>query len=175
MKLGIRAKMLGSFGLVTVVFILCLMVVSWVVQDLTVTINQMQQIEHKVVLAHRLQLYINKLKEPAESYLITGSIAERDNFDELINKISRIIKELQGYKGDAEWEALVNSMNQDILKLSEMLITVLFIQEMGTKKCIRNGKKWEKWGQTLFIPFLSSAVLSVKLLILGPVSCLTVQ
>ncbi len=127
MKFGIRTKMLGSLGLVTAVFILCLIVVSLVIRNLTVTINQMQQIEHKVVLANRLQLYLNKLKEPAQEYLITGSVTERDDFDRLLNKISEIIKELQGYQGDDKWTALVTGINQDILQLSEMLINVLFI------------------------------------------------
>jgi diguanylate cyclase (GGDEF)-like protein len=129
MKFGIRTKMLGSLGLITAVFILCLIVVSLVIRNLTITIHQMQQIERKVVLTDRLQLYLNKLKEPAQEYLITGSVSERDEFDQLVNKISEIIKELQKYQGDDNWTTLVAGINQETLKLSEMLITVLFIED----------------------------------------------
>jgi len=117
----------GSFLAVSFIFMLCLGLVSLVVRDLSRTIEQIHEMEHKEQLTNHLQLYLDRLLKPANNYLITGEIRERDNLDQLIGEISKIMKELQTYRGDPEWQTLANRVNQDVLKLSEMLIAVMFV------------------------------------------------
>ena len=142
MKISIRTKLTASFLAVTFAFILCLSIVSLVAQDLTTTIGQMQEVERKVELASHLQLLVNKLLQPANLYLVTGDIGERDNLDRMISEISVIIKELQKQQGDHEWQILADRVNQDILKLSEMLINVMFIDHpVGNKEAAKLIRK----------------------------------
>jgi diguanylate cyclase (GGDEF)-like protein len=150
MKLGIRAKIVGSFLTLTLTFIFCLGIVSLIVRDLTITIRQMREVERKVESATHLQLQVNNLLEPANNYLITGNIGERDNFDQLINTISEIIKEIQSQKGNTEWYTLADQINQDMLKLSEMVISVLFIDHpLGNPHAVQRMREAKRFSEGL--------------------------
>ncbi len=96
---------------------------------------EMQEEAHKVELTDHLQLLLNKFLQPANNYLITGEVRERDTFDQLSSQISRIIKELQMYRGEHNWEMLSVELNRDIIRLSEQLVAILFIdQPVGNKQ-----------------------------------------
>jgi diguanylate cyclase (GGDEF)-like protein len=150
LKIGIRAKIVGSFLTLTLIFILCLGIVSLVVRDLTTTIQQMHEVERKVELATHLQLQVDKLLDPANNYLITGNIGERDNFDRLINELSETINEIQQQKGNQEWENLADRINQDTLELSEILIAVLFINHpVGNPQAVQGIQKANRFSEGL--------------------------
>jgi len=125
-KLGIREKLLGSFLAFSVIFIVCLGIILLEVQDIEVRMGDVQREAHKVELTDHLQLLLHMFLQPANNYLISGDVKERDNFDQLSNEISQIIKELQTYHGDHRWEMLSGALNHDVLRLSEMLVTILF-------------------------------------------------
>jgi len=127
LKIGIRTKLICSFLIISLFFIVCLGIVSKEVRDVDVTILQMQEEAHKVELTDHLQLLLNKFLQPANNYLITGEVKERDNFDQLSGEIFRIMKELQVYQGGQRWEILSGELNQDVLRLSEQLVAILFM------------------------------------------------
>lgn len=128
MKWGIRTKIIGPFLVITAIFVLGLATASLIVQELTSTIAQMHALQDKAMLTDNLKLQVSKLLKPVNNYLITGDIEERDQFDLMLNEISTTIKELQKYEGDQEWERLADLVKQDIHKLSEMLIGVMYIE-----------------------------------------------
>lgn len=138
MKFGIRGKLLGSFLAFSLIFIISLGVVLVEVRDINITTGAVQEEGHKVELADRLQLRLHMLLDPADNYMITGSVKERDRFDQLSNEIFVITKDLQRFHGDQRWEALSNGLNHDVLRLSEMLVTILFIERpIGNPKGAR--------------------------------------
>lgn len=138
MRIGIRGKLLGSFLALTLIIIISLIVVLLEVRDINITTGAVQEEGHKVELADRLELRLRMLLDPANNYLITGDVRERDQFDQLSNEIFQITKDLQGYHGDQRWDGLSRDLNHDILRLSEMLITILFIdQPVGNPKGAR--------------------------------------
>lgn len=135
MKLSIRTKLIVSFLTLSLFFIVCLGIVSLEVRSVNLTIMAMQEEAHKVELTDHLQLLLNKFLQPANNYLITGEVRERDNFDQLSSQISQIIKELQMYRGEHNWEMLSVELNRDIIRLSEQLVAILFIdQPVGNKQ-----------------------------------------
>jgi len=134
LKIGIRTKLIFSFLTISLFFIACLGIVSMEVQEVNVTIMHMHEEAHKVELTDHLQLLLNKFLQPANNYLITGEVKERDNFDQLSSEIFRIMKELQTFQGGQRWEMLSGELNQDILRLSEQLVAILFIADpVGNK------------------------------------------
>ena len=128
MKLGIRGKLLGSFLAVSVIFLISLGIVLLEVRDINITTGAVQEEGRKVELTDHLQLRLHMFLDPANNYLISGNVKERDRFDQLSNEIYQITKDLQRYHGDPRWEALSNDLNHDVLRLSEMLVTILFIE-----------------------------------------------
>lgn len=135
MKISIRTKLVVTFLTISLFFIACLGIVSVEVRDVNSTITAMQEEAHRVELTDHLKLLLNKFLQPANNYLITGEVRERDNFDQLSNNIAQIIKELQMYRGDRNWEMLSVELNRDIIRLSEQLVAILFIdQPVGNKQ-----------------------------------------
>jgi diguanylate cyclase (GGDEF)-like protein len=127
MKFGIRTKVLGSFLGLSLIFFMALGIVLLEVREINITTGAVQEEAHKFELSDRLQLRLHMFLDPANNYLITGNVDERDRFDQLSNEIFQITKDLQGYHGDQRWEALATDLNHDVLRLSEMLVTILFI------------------------------------------------
>lgn len=138
MKFGIRGKLLGSFLAFSLIFIISLGIVLVEVRDINITTGAVQEEGHKVELADRLQLRLHMLLDPANNYLISGNVKERDRFDQISNEIFQITKDLQQYHGDHRWESLSGELNHDVLRLSEMLVTILFINRpIGNQKGAR--------------------------------------
>ena len=138
MKFGIRGKLLGSFLAFSLIFIISLGIVLVEVRDINITTDAVQEEGHKVELTDHLQLRLHMLLDPANNYLITGNVKERDRFDQLSNEIFQITQDLQRYHGDHRWEKLSGELNHDVLRLSEMLVTVLFIDRpIGNPKGAR--------------------------------------
>lgn len=101
-------------------------------------------------LADRLQLLLNRFLQPANNYLITGKINERDSFDELSNQISQIFKELHMYRGEHSWEKLSDELNQDVIRLSERLVTILFIEQpIGNKQAAQLIQDATEFSETM--------------------------
>lgn len=134
MKKGIVKKIMGSFLFITCIYLLTTGIAYFLIRDVFTTLNETKAVSKRLELTGDLQLYINKLVMPANDYLIHGDINERDNFDKLITQVSAVLEELKRHKGGKDWEAVSAKVSTDAVRLGEMAIELLYIdQPVGNK------------------------------------------
>lgn len=134
MKKGIVKKIMGSLLFITCIYLLTTGIAYFLIRDVFTTLNEIKAVSKRLELTGDLQLYINKLVMPANDYLITGDTGERDNFDKLITQVSEVLEELKRHKGGKDWEAVSDKVSTDAVKLGEMAIELLYIDNpVGNK------------------------------------------
>ena len=135
MRISIAKKVMGSFILGIAIYVLTIGVGYFIVWDLLVNLNEIKILSKKVELTAELQLSLDKLLMPANDYLITGDIIERDHFDKLIMQVSSVLEELKKYKGGKRWQAVSEKVSKDSVRLGEMSIELLYVENpIGNKK-----------------------------------------
>ena len=127
MRIGINKKLLGSFIAGT---IFAMVFIGWsfiTIERLTSAIRQMEDMTLRVDTTADLNFLIQKLLKTSDDYLITGDITKRDEFDRLTAETADIINFLDKGKGDEKWNRMSKKVRDGALRLSEMTIEIMHI------------------------------------------------
>ncbi|MBI1821543.1 MAG: GAF domain-containing protein [Nitrospirae bacterium] len=135
MKIGINRKIISAFFAVLLLYVMVVGAVFLVINDIYKLNRELDVNIRKERLTGDLQIRVNKLLAPVNGYLLTGDAKERDKFDLLINKTSRIFKELKDFKENKEWDLLVERVAGEAINFGNAAVEILFIEHpVGNKK-----------------------------------------
>lgn len=144
MRISIVKKIMGSFILGIVIYALTIGISYFIVRDMFATLNEINFLSKQVELTAELQLYIEKLLLPSGAYLITGNVIERDHFDKLVIKASAFLEELKRHKGGKRWQAVSEKVSKDAVRLGEMSVELLYIDNpIGNKSAANLMEKMD--------------------------------
>jgi len=142
MRLGIAKKLSGVLLLGIALFAVSISTAYIVMRDLSNIIDESSKLSRKVDLTGDLQLSLNKLVIPVAEYISYGDKGQRDHYDKLIMEVSVNLEELKQQKGDAKWEEVLSTVSNDSVKLGEMTVDILYMDNpVGNKATIQLMKK----------------------------------
>lgn len=142
MRLGIAKKLSGLFLLGVALFAVSISTAYIVMGDLSNTIDESSKLSRKVNLTGNLQLSLNKLVIPVAEYISYGDKSERDHYDKRITDVSAALEELKQQKGDARWDEVLSTVSNDSVKLGEMTLDILYMDNpVGNKTATQLMKK----------------------------------
>lgn len=138
----VAKKLLGSFMLGATLYIISVGTAYLMIWDLLASINDLKTMNRKVYLTGDLQLHLNTLLTPVAKYLAEGDPAQRDHYDREVMGISAALEELRRHKGDERWRNVLEQVSGDAVKLGEMAVEVLYIENpVGNKKAAQQMKE----------------------------------
>lgn len=150
MKLSIGKKLTGSYLVGFILFLLSIGLSTITVDRLLTTTREMDNITAMVQLTGNLRLRINQLLIPVNRYAFTGDVRERDNFDNVIQEISKILLELKDLKGDDIWQGVANRIATNAVHLGDKAIEVLYTENpVGNKHAAELLRGVQKQSQEL--------------------------
>lgn len=150
MKLGIGKKLTGSYLVGLILFLLSISLATMTLEKLLSTTKQMDDIAAMVQLTGNLRLRINQLLIPVNRYAFTGDVRERDNFDNVIQEISKILIEIKNLKGDDIWQGVANRIATNAIHLGDKAIEVLYTENpVGNRNAAELLREVQKQSQDL--------------------------
>ncbi len=150
MRTSIDKKLIGSF-VVGVLFALVLLGWSlFTIEGLLNTMKKMETLSIRVDKTNALNFNIQKLIKISDEYMLTGDIKKRDEFDRLITELADILSVLEEQKGDERWDEMSRKVKQEVTKLSEMVVEIMFIDNpIGNSKATELMRKVTALGERL--------------------------
>ncbi len=150
MRTSINKKLIGSF-VVGTFFALALLGWSLVtIEGLLNTMNKMETLSSRVDKTNAMNFNIQKLIKISDEYMLTGDIKKRDEFDRLITELADILAVLGRQKGDERWDEKSEKVREEVTKLSEMVVEIMFIDKpIGNEKATELMRKVSVLGERL--------------------------
>ncbi len=152
MNISIKKKIIGSFLLI---LIICFVSISFAyveMQHFINTINNVIDYSKRVETTGDLLLNLKILIEPANDYLISGDIKERNKFEKTLVLISTNLEELKKYGVIANQEKIQQNVIDDSIKLGDMTVDILYIENpIGNKDAVQSLKKLSVFANQVII------------------------
>lgn len=148
--IGIAKKLITPLVWVTILLAISIGTSYLIMKDLVNVVEDVEAISRMVRLIGDLQLQVDRLLMPANDYLITGNINERDNYARISGKMREILQNLHQQKGNETWQSLFKKVNEDAKKLTEMAGEIFHIKNpVANKEAAVLMEKMDAFGDRL--------------------------
>ncbi|MEE9614987.1 MAG: ATP-binding protein [Thermodesulfobacteriota bacterium] len=129
MRIGINAKIVGSFMAGTMFALLFIGWSYFVIWGLLGTVRDVDTISSRLEITGELSFQVQKLLRVSGDYLATGDVGKRGEFDGLITDMSALLRRLEAHGDGEKWINTLASVKDGVGRLGEMTAGLMSVDD----------------------------------------------